>query len=689
MRAVPHVAKRSSSDASDSLAASLASGTNLDSLVRTVEDLVAFGTRYEYTAEQESAAVYLFGRFEAMGYEPFYHEYTLSEWDLRGIEFSPGVSRGWIALSHDETGAVLVTEDGGQTWETEFLAPVRLYDVAAAGNWVRFAAGDSGRVFREEGGVWEAADTLGVKRLSAIDFLDSLRGIAASQSGAVYRTDDGGGTWIEQAVGSSPLNDAVYVDEENAWAAGASQQIWHWTPTGGWVLRNSGPGTIYDIAFAGPSLGAALLSSGNKALLWDGNAWNQASTPIPRGYTVAFAPDSALWIAGLDDPILLTRVFRAETGGESLLSWEEVLFPSFPFLARNIDFLAIRSGGGVVAGGVDGLFVSSDDGGASWSSIPLPEEVAHRSRNVGAEIPGRVNPDSVVILSAHYDSYAQPPMYDPYTDAPGADDDASGVAAVLETARLLSGAPAEKTIRFLLFSGEELGLQGSIAYATGRGSMGEAIAADVQIDMIGRSDGPLIVYADEPSSWLLDEIPGVRELSTPDLACSLLVAPEMIYSDHSPFWASGYPAVLVNEDFEVATHDLHTSNDTLGNFDFPFFEKSARLSAALTAKLAGVFTPIAPADSVASLPPYPNPSAGAVTIRFAPPASGPVSLRVYDVAGREIRSMEDADFTSSNGIAALAWDGRDRSGRRAAAGVYFVRVKTVEREITKKIVIVR
>lgn len=688
VRAAPYVPKRFVSDSPDSLAAAIASGTNLDSLVRTVEDLVAFGTRYEYAAEQESAAVYLFERFEGMGYEPFVHEYSLSEWDLRGIELAPGAFRGRIALAHDETGAVLATEDGGGRWETEFLAPVRLYDVAAGGAGVHFAVGDSGRVFRGEGGAWEATDTLGVKRLNAVDFIDSLHGLAVSQGGSVHRTVDGGGSWFEEPLGTSPLYDVEFVDEENAWAAGTSQRIWHWTPAGGWVLENSGLGTINDIDFAGSELGAAALTSGNRALLWNGSTWTQASTPIPRAYTAAFAPDSVLWLTGLDDPILLTRVFRAETAGDSLL-WEEVLFPSYPFLARNIDFLAFPSEGEVIAAGVDGLFVSSGDDGSSWSALPLPEEVAHRSRNVGAEIPGRVDPESVVILSAHYDSYAQPPLYDPFTEAPGADDDASGVAAVIEAARLLKDAPMEKTVRFLLFSGEELGLQGSIAYASERAAVGEAIAADVQIDMIGRSDGPLVVYADSASSWILDEIPNVRDLSTPDLPCSLLVAPEMVYSDHSPFWANGYPAILINEDFEIANHDLHTAHDTLGNFDFPFFERSARLSAAITAKLAGIYAPIPPADSITSLPPYPNPSAGPVTIRFAPPSSGPVMLRVYDVAGREIRTIEDAAFSSAGGIASLEWDGRDRAARRAAPGVYFVRVETADRTMTRKIVILR
>lgn len=689
VRAAPYVAKRSEPGAADSLAAALAAPTDLDSLVRTVEDLVAFGTRYEYTPEQESAAVYLFGRLEAMGYEPFYAEYGLSEWDLRRTDFVGSGERGWAAASHDQLGAVLRTDDDGAMWTTEFRADAGLFDIAVAGSDVRWAVGDSGFVFRSASGVWAIHDTLGTRRLSAVAFLDSLRGLVASQSGSVYRTNDGGATWTEEAITTSPIYDVEFVSGSMAWAAGSSQGIWLWTPATGWVNRNSGLGTISDIAFAGPERGIAIVSSRNRALLWDGSTWKQVTTPIPRGYTVAVAPDSSFWIAGLDDPVLLTLVYREVDPSADSMAWEQVLFPSFPFLARNINTIQLSPAGEVIAGGVDGLFVRSEDRGETWTSVPLPDDLVHRSRNVGAEIPGRTSPDSVVILSAHYDSYAQPPYYDPYASAPGADDDASGVAAVLEAARLLAGKPSSKTIRFLLFSGEELGLLGSTAYATARVLDGEAIAADVQIDMIGRSDGPLLLYANVPSAPLLGFAQPVRSLATPDLPCSLLVAPEMVYSDHASFWANGYPAVLIAEEFEVSTHDLHTSNDTLGNFDMPFFERSARFATAYVARLAGGIAPAPPADSVDALPPYPNPAAGPVTFRFEAPASGPVSLQVYDVAGRRVRSIPDAAYESVEGIASLEWDGHTGDDRRAAPGVYFLRVQTPDRTITKKTVMLR
>lgn len=76
-------------------------------------------------------------------------------------------------------------------------------------------------------------------------------------------------------------------------------------------------------------------------------------------------------------------------------------------------------------------------------------------RNIIVEIPGKSRPDEVLIFSAHFDAVPK---------APGADDDGTGVAAILETARLLKDRPMQRTIRLCLFNLEEVGLVGSRAY---------------------------------------------------------------------------------------------------------------------------------------------------------------------------------------------------------------------------------
>jgi len=108
--ASPHA--KSAADG-DSILAALAALVDPDSLRRTVADLVAFGTRYEYAAEQESAADYLLERFEALGYEPFEDVYSISPWDVFDAAFPDGGDDGWIVASNGDTGVVLAAREGG------------------------------------------------------------------------------------------------------------------------------------------------------------------------------------------------------------------------------------------------------------------------------------------------------------------------------------------------------------------------------------------------------------------------------------------------------------------------------------------------------------------------------------------------------------------------------------------------
>jgi extracellular elastinolytic metalloproteinase len=199
---------------------------------------------------------------------------------------------------------------------------------------------------------------------------------------------------------------------------------------------------------------------------------------------------------------------------------------------------------------------------------------SHRGRelfNVEGEIAGQ-SPE-LILVTAHLDSTAansQP--YDETTDkAPGADDDASGIAAVLTVAEVIAGltgsASPQRTIRFVLFNAEEEGLVGSRVYARLQRVRQASIAGVFQMDMVGFN-------RERPRSWELHvgcrTAPDVEAASLP-LAHALQrltaeVSPELaapqIYrsgpgiddpadgrSDHSSFHSFGYPALCASEDF--------------------------------------------------------------------------------------------------------------------------------------------
>jgi Zn-dependent M28 family amino/carboxypeptidase len=116
--------------------------------------------------------------------------------------------------------------------------------------------------------------------------------------------------------------------------------------------------------------------------------------------------------------------------------------------------------------------------------IPTPTTIT----NVIATLRGTTAPDRVYVVSGHYDSRVTD-VLDATSDAPGADDDASGVAAVLELARVLAPHPTEATIMFVAFAGEEQGLFGSTHAAQQLKASNVDVQAMFSNDIIGASNG--------------------------------------------------------------------------------------------------------------------------------------------------------------------------------------------------------
>jgi bacterial leucyl aminopeptidase len=205
--------------------------------------------------------------------------------------------------------------------------------------------------------------------------------------------------------------------------------------------------------------------------------------------------------------------------------------------------------------------------------------------NIEAELAGVS--DELVLVTAHLDSTAAAgPGYDPRHDpAPGCDDDASGVAAVLSLAQCFAALPIlplRRSVRFVLFNAEEQGLVGSRAYARRCKARGEAITAVWQLDMIGYNRQP-------PSTWEVHvghaSAPEVERRSAAlaellEAAAPVLGAlpqpqvyrsdgpvgdPASGRSDHASFQAHGFAACLVSEDFFV---DVHGGPAPDGNPDY-------------------------------------------------------------------------------------------------------------------------
>lgn len=240
------------------------------------------------------------------------------------------------------------------------------------------------------------------------------------------------------------------------------------------------------------------------------------------------------------------------------------------------------------------FFACNDSTGYPLVDYPLDNVFGVLEGN--GELPG------CYILCAHYDatashSFPQEALWFCDNPAPGADDNATGVATVLEAARILSGYEFPFDVRFVLFSGEERGLLGSEVYADSAAAAGDTIYGVLNVDMIGYKRAPdhrdTCHVVSNIGSWWLGE--WVVETAQGDeygehftgLDTELIYYP-LLMSDHGKFWLAGYDAVLAIEHWDPRDRNLnyHTIEDTTGHLYPSQFAATTRLVSASLARLA-------------------------------------------------------------------------------------------------------
>jgi hypothetical protein len=226
---------------------------------------------------------------------------------------------------------------------------------------------------------------------------------------------------------------------------------------------------------------------------------------------------------------------------------------------------------------LDSLRVLFSAPGDTVFEDPFDAEVDHvevELFNVIARRPG-VRPGSgKYVLGAHYDSIARrTPNWNHATDpAPGADDNGSGVACLIEAARVLLQEQYDFDLEFCFFSGEEQVLLGSKAYvADSLVSRVDEVLGAIVLDMVAynpRAADSLNVLTNFTSEWLANLVrQSEAALSSADGFDEFdkVVAPVLGYSDHAAFWGHGASAVLFIENTEIVTHNpnYHRVTDDL------------------------------------------------------------------------------------------------------------------------------
>jgi len=219
-----------------------------------------------------------------------------------------------------------------------------------------------------------------------------------------------------------------------------------------------------------------------------------------------------------------------------------------------------------------------------------------KGENVIATLPGTLFPDQQYIICAHYDDMPSQNF------APGADDNASGVVAVLEAARLLNGMSPLYTVKFIAFDEEELGLIGSWEYADDAASQGDDILGVLNLDMIAydsNNDNMMSISVNTASTPFADYFISAMEIYEPEMSYNFI---STTASDHYPFWANGYKAILAIEDWNDFHAYYHTIYDNFANLNIPYFHKMTRVAVATISSLALDYTMEFDHDPILSSP---------------------------------------------------------------------------------------
>jgi len=224
---------------------------------------------------------------------------------------------------------------------------------------------------------------------------------------------------------------------------------------------------------------------------------------------------------------------------------------------------------------------------------PVPNADGSEGFNVIAQLTGTTHPDEIIVIGAHYDAEVK---------TPGADDNASGVAVMLELAARFASTPQPRTIRWIGFTNEEGtssrgAKMGSRISAENSKHRGENIIAMLSLEMLG-------YYSDEPNSQTYPfpremgaqlgmtlptvgdfigivarthDTPLVTQLAQsmslagaiPVVAAPLPPQVQAIYrSDHANYWMQGYPAAMITDTSEYRTPHYHKMSDTPETLDF-------------------------------------------------------------------------------------------------------------------------
>ncbi|MBN1465312.1 M28 family peptidase [candidate division KSB1 bacterium] len=322
---------------------------------------------------------------------------------------------------------------------------------------------------------------------------------------------------------------------------------------------------------------------------------------------------------------------------------------------------------------------------ASYGLAVESQVYSDYGRNIYAQQVGILDDDRHFILCAHYDA----------VDYHCADDNASGVAAVLEVARILSHYTPNYTVVYALWDEEEIGLLGSSFYAHQARAHNLDIQGVLNLEMFGwdsDDDGAIDIHSCEvgksralaqllvtiDSLYALPLQPVIHDPGSPD-------------SDHGAFWEQGFGAIVFGEAYWADDFNpyYHSSQDRIDKFNTAYFLHLTKLTVAAIAALAYENPEITAVPNEALSVPetlvlknYPNPFNASTVIQYRLPEDEHVVLTICSSLGVEVVELLQGFQRAGNyEIRFTAAD--------LPSGVYFATLRTRTRVQSQKIILLK
>ena len=333
----------------------------------------------------------------------------------------------------------------------------------------------------------------------------------------------------------------------------------------------------------------------------------------------------------------------------------------------------------------------SADGGETFESQTNFDRIWNI---VVGEKTGKWNPDEIVVFCANYDSISE----EPYTDAPGADGNGSGIAAILTAARATSNIDTQRTLRYICLPSGELGRIGGTIYADTARHKGDHILAVVNPALIGTKYSISVLldnfvsycYIDASSQDIGQDIIDLAGIYEIDVDYSAINDPDVVCSDYAAFRTVDYPAVLLTEALIVPYGDFpnplyRTTGDLSGSLQRDLLYRNTLLTTAAALHLARIYTQgtVSEPYPYGAVIVYPNPAhpGRGDTVTFGD-ILPPFTVEVFNLSGDRVF------YEEGEGRITSTWNLRC-GGEAVAAGIYIYRILSPNGSETGKLAVLK